>query len=183
MEKKNMIILSVFVLAVTIFALVFGDINQISGNVIKEFKGMSISSTPLGAKVYIDGQYVGLTPIKDYRFPKENIGYGLRLVKDGYFDYVATITPNIFTTTSFNALLKTKKAMGQLVITTNPLNAKIYLDNVYVGESLVILDTVLEGIHELRIEKQGYPVYVEKFNVIAGQQNRFTKRMTPNSKV
>lgn len=183
MEKKNMIILSVFVLGVIAFALIFGNISEISGQVTKEMKGMSITSQPLGAKVYIDGKYVGITPLSDYKFPNEDINYGLRLVKDGYLDYVYTITPNRFNTGTFKAVLSTKNALGQLVISTIPTGANVYLDDEYVGTSLVTLANIPQGIHEIRLEKQGYPVYTEQMEVLAGKQNRYSKRMTPKADV
>lgn len=58
------------------------------GSVISKNGKLSISSNPSGAKVYIDNEYKGITPLEIELMPKS---YELKLTKDGYKDYSKSI--------------------------------------------------------------------------------------------
>ncbi len=54
------------------------------------FGYLSVDSSPSGAKVYIDGNYAGETPLSDYKLsPGEHT---VRIVKDGYEEFTRKVT-------------------------------------------------------------------------------------------
>ncbi len=53
---------------------------------------MSVDSSPAGAKVYVDGDYAGDTPLKDYKLSTGE--HTIKIIKSGYQNFTRTVTIN-----------------------------------------------------------------------------------------
>jgi hypothetical protein len=80
------IILSIMVLA----SMAFGSATIFSGST----QAISIDSIPSGARVYIDGQLRGLTPMS-IMMDKSLSSHSIRIIKDGYATYNAPLTKEL----------------------------------------------------------------------------------------
>ena len=113
-----------------------------------------ISSVPSGAKILIDGNQVGETPLQ---LPAILIGnHALRLEKEGCAPLAKTITIEENKTMTLNETLDTGRS---IVVKTDRNGDKIYVDSDYVGETP--RETPLGfGHHTIRVVRNG--VKVEK---------------------
>ena len=85
-----------------------------------------ISSIPEGAKLYVDGQYKGTTPVTlPLNFEKHNF----KLEKDRYVNYTVTKTINL----TDKQLIFPLKLYYNLSISSKPDGASVYNDGVYIG--------------------------------------------------
>jgi len=64
---------------------------------------INVNSTPTGADVYLNGSYIGKTPISNYELDPGT--HTLLLVKEGYEDYTETFTISEDETKTFNITL------------------------------------------------------------------------------
>jgi len=71
---------------------------------------------------------------------------------------------------------------GSLNITSEPLDATIYLDNKEVGKTPKILTQVLIGSHTIRIEKSGYSSFAKEINVKEGVMSEVEGKLS-NQKI
>jgi len=125
---------------------------------------ISIKTTPSGAKVYINGSYIGITPIsKALKQGK----YEINLVKEGYVKYATAVTVVKNKTTTIQKELTPISKSATLHISTNPTGANIYIDSIIVGTSPIYFYQISTGVHELRVEKTGYMVYSREIELSA----------------
>ncbi len=129
---------------------------------------LSISSRPPGAKVYIDRKYYGLTPQK---ISKLRVGkYKLMLKKEKYKDYHEDI--DVVSENSIKRVINLLGEDGSLVISTDPVYAKVYLDSDYRGLAApLFLEKVPYGNHKIRVEMEGYKLQ-EKQVFLGGAESK-----------
>lgn len=121
---------------------------------------LSINSSPSNARVYINGNYEGRTPLTTTLREGQ---YNVQLTSDGYEDFTTTV--NLDRDRQINATLYGRKA--RLSVETEPSNASVFIDNSYVGRSPVSVD--LEGgRHTVRVEKSGYLTESRDVNLSSG---------------
>jgi len=116
---------------------------------------VSISSSPSGARVYLDGNYKGTTPLilKDVSVGSHTI----KLSKKYYYDFEKKITVSAGETTYVSKILK---GYGFVKITSDPSGAYVYIDGSYKGVTPLLLN-VEEGYHKIILAKSNY-FHVEK---------------------
>ncbi|WP_169302025.1 PEGA domain-containing protein [Thermococcus gammatolerans] len=67
-----------------------GESKTLSPSLTPAYGFLSVTSEPAGADVYIDGNYVGTTPLTNYKLsPGE---HEVKIKKDGYKEYTKTVT-------------------------------------------------------------------------------------------
>ena len=67
---------------------------------------------------------------------------------------------------------------GSLIVESNPMMAKVYLDGNELGATPKSVPEVLIGRHELRIVKDGYIDYVETINIVKGERKQVKAEMS-----
>lgn len=134
---------------------------------------LSVSSTPSGAAVYVDGNYRGVTSTSvGNLLPGQHT---VRLVRSGYQDWTGTASIGAGTTTYLDATLvrDPQPVSGTVSLSTIPPGADAYVDGVYVGQTRaqgpLTLSGVTPGTHTFRFTKQGYQDYAGTGLVQAGQ--------------
>lgn len=108
------------------------------------------TSTPADADVYIDGEKVGKTP-----FIQQTVLIGehkILFAKEGYKSEEQTIVVNEGETNHLSVELSD---FCNMRLSSNVYAAKVYLNNVYQGETPLDIQTV-SGVYNLRIVKEGY---------------------------
>lgn len=138
---------------------------------------IEVVSLPAGSALYLDGNYLGLTPIEDY-FDITSVNPGTHTVLLRHTDY-QDFTRNVYVApgavATLNANLVPKGSgpipdtTGQVVIASSPSGAGVYLDNVYRGVSPVTLTDVAAGSHVLTLKEAGYQDVVQTVIVNGGQ--------------
>lgn len=135
---------------------------------------LQVTSIP-NSKVYLDGKLIGTTPLCkcDEKNTIREGGYTIKLVPIqgdfSAFEQKINIHPNVLTvvdrsfakdlgsSASIITLSKLNdKNSISLQVTSFPLEAKVFVDSNFVGDSPLSLDTITESDHELRISKLGY---------------------------
>ncbi len=128
---------------------------------------ISISSSPSGAAVYVDGIYKGTTPETVSGLSAGT--HNLRLTYTGYNDYYDDITIKAGQTVSTQAVLKAQATYGTLSVTTYPSNAQVYIDGDYKGTSPRTVGGLSQGAHILEITMAGYEEWSNTFQIHSNQ--------------
>ena len=116
---------------------------------------VSVSSTPSGASVYLDGTNSGVTPLT---IPSVSYGtHTLRLTYNGYQDSSNTVTvsasSNAYTYTLTPISVGTTTPIS---VSSTPSGASVYLDGTNKGATSLTIPSVSYGIHTLRLTYNGY---------------------------
>ena len=136
---------------------------------------LSVSSDPSGANVYLDGTYMGTTPI---RVTTDVGGHTVRIEKSGYKTYTASnVQVYADETTSRNITLTPIQSTGYLSVTSSPKYADVYVDNSYMGQTPLTITTDV-GTHSVRLQKAGYSSYSTTVRVNAGQTSSLSAVLT-----
>ena len=130
---------------------------------------IKLTSTPSGAKIYLDNKYKGETP---QTLSTLNPGiYQLRLTKPGYRDYQQDVTVSFDKTTEVLAKLTViPPSYGKIKVTSSPSSAKVFLDaGQYTGKTPITLDNISPGKHKVTMVLVDYEKYAQDIEVIAGK--------------
>lgn len=144
---------------------------------------LSVSSSPSGAAVYVDGNYQGVTSTTVGNL---NPGqHSVQLIKAGYQDWTGTVSIASGSTTYLSpTLVKNPQPQYATVsISSSPSGANVYGDGVYIGQtrsgSPLVFTQVKPGVHTLLLSKSGYQDYETTQSVVAGQDYVVSVPLTP----
>jgi hypothetical protein len=145
----------------------FFEITKTSSKVISNSTwSLSITSNPLGAKVYINGTYKGVTPIK---IELKKGSYTVKLSKDGYKEYTTSVTMNKSNQLNINLTKIPKKSI--LHVYTVPAGANIYLNDKLIGKSPLYFYQIDVGTYKIHISKEGYLDYFGEVKILPDKNN------------
>ena len=74
---------------------------------------------------------------------------------------------------------KPQSGVGSVLFETNPSGAKVYIDDIYQGETPLLINNVTDGTYNARLEKEGYLTYYTVFDVAATLQSHVTAGLQP----
>lgn len=173
-NKKIFLIFSILIL-LFIFSIFSANAQQLKSG------SLSINSNPSGAKVYLDNDYKGETPLN-----LKNIStgqYSLRMSLTGYEDWTSTVVVLPILTVRISAdlvpLPKEEKDYGSISVNSNPQDARVYLDNAYKGDTPLNLRDISTGRHNLRIKLSGYEEWVSDITVSSSRVLRISADLKP----
>ena len=69
---------------------------------------------------------------------------------------------------------KPASGIGSVLFETNPTGAKVFIDDIYQGETPLLINNVTDGTYNARFEKEGYLNYYTVFDVAATLQSHVT---------
>jgi len=75
---------------------------------------------------------------------------------------------------------KRPSGIGSVLFETNPTGAKVFIDDVYQGETPLLINNVSDGTYSARFEKDGYLNYYTVFDVAATLQSHVTAGLQPH---
>lgn len=144
---------------------------------------LSVSSSPSGAAVYVDGSYRGVTATTIGNLVPGS--HSVRLTKAGYLDWTGSASISAGATTYLNPTLAIDQQpqYATVSITSNPPGANVYGDGVYKGQTgsgtPLVSTQVVPGTHTLLITKTGYQDYSTTSTVVAGQNYNIDVTLNP----
>jgi hypothetical protein len=120
---------------------------------------LSVTSEPTAAKVFIDDQLMGETPLVINSLDIGN--YELKLTKDDYDVWIEKV--EIESGDLINKIVTLK--WGESVeVVSNPAGASLFVDGVQKGETPVYL-TLKKGIYHFKLTKPGFEDYVSAIDI------------------
>ncbi len=145
---------------------------------------LNVFSTPSQAKVYIDGEYKGQTPLILLSKDKIPIGkHELRITLEGYSDWVKEIEIMAYEGTNITA--KLKRAYNPVDILSLPEGADVYIDGEYKGKtplSLSLADKIAIGSHRVKLSLGGYKDWEKKVHVLLSEERTIVKAKLEKSR-
>jgi hypothetical protein len=121
-----------------------------------QISAINFVTTPVGASIYIDGIYKGITS----RMVEVNPGLHTVVVAlTGFESESESIYVSAGETASFYALLTKEPTDGTLAIGSSPHGAKIYVNSVYRGTTPATqykYITIPAGLHSVKLTRDGY---------------------------
>jgi hypothetical protein len=144
---------------------------------------LSVSSSPSGAAVYVDGIYQGVTSTTIGNLVPGS--HSVKLTKAGYQDWTGSVSIASGSTTYLSPTLvvNPQPQYATVSISSNPSGANVYGDGVYIGQtrsgSPLTFTNVKPGVHTLRLTKSGYQDYETTQNVVAGQDYVVSVTLNP----
>jgi len=141
------------------------------------FGSIEVASTPAGATLFLDGNYMGLTPSGDY-FDITSLVPGthtITLRMTDYQDYTQTVYVRGGTVETINAQMvpvtpgPVADTTGQITVVSSPPGANLYLDNVFKGITPLTLSDIPQGSHVVMAQMGGYADAAQTITVTGGQ--------------
>ena len=152
--------------ALSALILLFLLMPAVSAAVGEAFK---IETEPLGAKIWIDGNYRGLSDKDTVFYSFETGPHLVRLELDGYEPYEVVKTVSEGASELVYHKFKPIPTTGQIGFYSVPTGAEIYLDGRYVGKTPYTLDKVDPGTYTVVIKHRGYDDWTGSVNVEVGK--------------
>jgi hypothetical protein len=139
---------------------------------------VSFDSTPAGADVYVDGQFIGTTPTGRMSMREGN--YTARFDMDGRRSASVDFSVQRDRHRTVQATLQA--LTGRFDLTVNVGNARVFVNGTEVGRvpsgtGRLVLEDLSDGVHELVVLAPGYETHVSMVRVRAGQTTTQTIRL------
>jgi hypothetical protein len=135
-----------------------------------------VNSHPEGASVYLNGRYVGQTPLELAQINAEE--YLVQVELTGYESWQREVQINDSRTTFLSADLKSTGQYGTIVIQCDVDLARIYLDGQFKRLTHknrdIVLDDIPAGFHDLSIILSGYHDWSQRIEVKPNQKVQLT---------
>ncbi|MDD1680025.1 MAG: PEGA domain-containing protein [Methanoregula sp.] len=138
---------------------------------------IEVASTPAGSALYLDGNYVGQTPLNGY-FDLTSVRQGTHTIllrhKD-FQDYTKAVYVQGGQVVTLNAQLSPDApspipdTTGQIIVASTPSGAELFLDNNFRGVTPVTLSDIPAGSHVVMARQAGYADASQTVTVTGGQ--------------
>lgn len=143
--------------------------------------GLSVTSLPAGANVYLDGAYRGISPLT-----LGDPASGTHIIQirlEGYGEWKSTIEINDKRTYTVSATLNpdAKSLSGAINISSEPAGAAVRFDGLARGISPITLEEIAPGIHIVQLSLIGYDEWKSTVDIIRGQTKNLSVTLVPES--
>jgi len=129
---------------------------------------LSLTSSPHGALVWIDGSPAGVTPLSVGLAPGR---YEVRVSLHGYEDFVAAVNVRAGQVARIDAQLRLVRRTGTLQVVASVPSAEIWLGGARVGVSPLSLD-LAEGTYLVQVRAVGFAEFRTQVTIQAGRTAR-----------
>ena len=150
-----------------------------------QYGSISVSSTPVGASLYVDTIYQGLT---NQIVGSLAVGsHTVTLKKSGYKDFSQVVIVNNAQTTSVSIALTPLESptTGDLDVSSTPSGASVYLNGDYQGETRssgpLYITSLVPGTYTVILKKSGYQDYTTTAKIVAGTTAQVAAVLQPAS--
>ncbi len=126
---------------------------------------LRVTTKPLGASVYIDGELKGKTPIKDLKI--EPGSYSVVIEKEGYSSVEETV---LVKQSEKVEMVRDLLLIPGITITTRPSGASVKIDGELKGKTPIKDLKIDVGSYSMVIEKEGYSSIQETVEVKEGKK-------------
>ncbi len=141
---------------------------------------VTITSNPSGATVYIDNNPVGTTPLNNHSLVVGNYSLKLVLAEHEDADQRLEVTEGI---TEQNFTLSPIVETGAVTIISEPDEAKVYIDDSYIGQTPLNNYSLAIGNYDFKITLDGYEDLLERFRVEEGRVTKGNFKLVPKTEV
>lgn len=125
---------------------------------------LSVSSSPSGANVYVDGIYKGTSPVT---VSVSAGSHSVRMDKSGYDSWTGSTSVTAGQTAYVSAPLNPSVTYGYLYVYSSPSNADVYINGVYKGDTPFTIG-LNPGTYQVMVKKAGYTSYSTTSSVYTG---------------
>jgi formylglycine-generating enzyme required for sulfatase activity len=136
---------------------------------------ISINSRPAGARVMLDGENIGETPLRAEILEGR---YRLELVRDGFDPLSTTLEVSANRAQVLPEFLLVESD-GLVNVETNPAGASVTVAGTFRGRTPVQLSLAPHERHTLKISKSGYEVVERQISVAPAASESLTLTLTP----
>ncbi len=140
------------------------------------FGSLSISSNPSGAEAYVDGQFVGYTPLT---YGTRSGSHSVEVRLSGYDTYSTSVNVPGGQTASVTAGLVSTVRNGSVNFTSNPSGAEVYVNSQYVGVTPTGSFSYPQGTYTALFRLGGYNDVSLSFSVSANSNQTVRADLAP----
>jgi len=134
-----------------------------------------ISPTPNDALIYINGEYKGNKPITIKEIAPRR--YEIVVQKQGYYDWEKTIVVSFNNLILHPALVEIVPGNGRLQVSSNPEEAKLFLDGYYRGHTPFDSVSIRDGKYKLTLTKPDYLDYSQDITIYSGKVTKIEGKL------
>jgi len=127
---------------------------------------LALQSNPSGADVYVDGSFVGITPLNFSVAPGR---HDVRFELAGYDSFSTSTSVGAGQSQNVSANLQGQVRAGTVSFTSVPSGADVYVDGRYVGTTPTGAIRFEEGSYTARFEAAGYQSTSINFRAVGGR--------------
>lgn len=155
------------------------ETTSISATLIPYKGNVYVSSEPGEATIYLDGNYVGISPKTISDIPTGT--HSLTLKKDGYYDWDSEIEIVKGRTVSVNAMMETREIPydGSINIQSTPSNAEVYLNDEFKGYTPIIVRELGPSNYHITLKLAGYQDWDGSVDVSENEQEKISANLYP----
>ena len=124
---------------------------------------IELATKPDKASVYLDGHYMGKTPLLIKYMPLSE--FSLNIKKKGYKQVHEEIKIEKEKSLFIQRELEKQEFLGKVEVISNPPGAFVYLDTEYKGKTPLLIDNIEPGTHRLKLTKNNYAPLVETIKI------------------
>ncbi len=159
--------------------------NEVTSFTVKLFKlqgAITIFSNPPGAKVMVDGEEHGVTTAIGRKIVGLSLGmHKLRVTLPNYREEMRDVL--VVNGGNHPINISLIGLPGKVTISTSPKGARVQLDGVDSGKSLLTLINITPGSHKVRVNLVGYASVAKEFVLSPNDTQMMTFNLTPLEKV
>ena len=139
-----------------------------------QFGTLRLQTTPRGAEAYVDGEFVGYTPLD---FGTRPGSHDVRFELDGYDVFATSVNLRGDQTQTVSATLQQQVRAGTASFSSSPNGADVYVNGNYVGTTPTGSIRFQAGRYQATFELPGYQSQTVNFDVNAGRDTPVDARL------
>jgi hypothetical protein len=145
---------------------------------VPAFGSISINSNPNGAEAYVDGNFVGYTPVA---YGTRSGSHNVEVRLGGYDTYRTSVNVPGGQTANVNAGLVQTARNGMVNFTSNPSGAEVYVNGQYVGVTPTGSFSYAQGNYTVQFRLGGYTETSLSFSVSPNSNQTVRADLAPIS--
>ncbi|CAN5886546.1 PEGA domain-containing protein [soil metagenome] len=139
---------------------------------------LNITSNPSGAEAYVDGQFVGYTPV---RYGTQSGSHEVRVQLSGYNTFSSNVNLSGGQSLRVDAGLTAVRRTGTVSFSSQPRGAQVYVNGSLIGTTPTASATLDEGSYQARFSLRGYSDTTTNFTVNANSSQSVSGNLQPLS--
>ncbi len=157
------------------------ETTSISATLIPYKGNADISSVPAGATIYLDDNYVGISPKTISDIPTGT--HPISLKQDGYYDWNSEIEIVKGKTVTIKAQMETREIPydGSINIQSTPSNAEIYINEEFKGYTPLIIRELGPGNYHITLKLEGYQEWDASVDVSINEKEKISANLYPSA--
>lgn len=163
-----------------------GSTSTVNGVLSKDttYAYISVSSSPNGAAVYIDGEYKGNTPSGSFNYLNLTVTadttHTLQIRLGGFSTYTTSFRLSTGEDRTFSPSLSPDvPTTAVLSVQSSPSNSAVYIDGSYVGSTPYVDSSISAGKHTVKVSCLGYADYTTSITIEGGKSANVLATLTP----